>query len=156
LKQWADKLKDKDPANRDAAVRTIPYFRDPAKVYMKDIIGLMRDPDLAVRVSAVIVVTTNVNSIEKPDLIKTVVALLDSTAFLLHPEDSVRFQGVLGVARMGSNANRSSVILRLSEILKSFSASYQLRAAAADAVGQIARGTRPLVPEDPETGPDAF
>jgi HEAT repeat protein len=154
LEQWLKKLRDpNDSSNRDAAIRALPYFGDEGKQAIPAIIYMMvNDPDFAVRVSALIVLTTNINSLEPKKQIPQVVTNLN--ALMIHPDGSIKYQAVLGIARMGIlAADNPTTLNRLREMLKN-SSSYQLRCAAASALAKVASGKRPRMLGEPDTGPD--
>jgi len=133
LDDWIKRLDSKDPSTRNAAVRVIPQFGPAAKKAIDKLISLMSDPDNSVKIGALLACTTY--PYEDPKLVEKTVIKLNS--LLKNNDEAVRFQAALACTRLGQAA-KSCIPAICSEYVLNCSTSYEVRAAGAIALGQIA------------------
>lgn len=141
LEQWMKKLKSRDASERDAAVRVIPYFGEPAKKALPTIISMVSDSDHTVRVTAMYTATGLKDYIEDSRLTTDLVNRLKR-----HIEFSggiMRMHACVCVQRMAWDA--VGCIPGLIAALKD-TTSYETRKFAAQALGIIGR---PMSSEGP-------
>src|SRR6266404_7020813 len=137
LDEWIRVLKDPkhpehlDPSSKDAAIRVIPLFGNDAKKALPTLISMMvNEPDQTLKVSALIAVTSY--PYDDPELIKKVVTNLET--MLSSQQTAIRIQAALAAGRLGAHAKpiTGSLIGALN-----YTGSYEVRRAAAVALGQV-------------------
>src|SRR5262249_5454720 len=128
LYEWTKDLRDKDASVRVRAVATIKVYGQDARQYAREVINAMKDPDVSLKVNAVI--TLGWIGMEEKDLKDGVTALI---ALLASPQGIVRFQAVIALGNLGSKA--SGAVDRLIPMLRDHQ-SFEIRQATARALTQ--------------------
>jgi HEAT repeat protein len=132
---WIKKLSHRDPETRRVAIGTVPNFGAPAaKESIPKIVDLLGDRDTSVRIEALYILSTN--PIDDPKQLTEIITRIDE-ALLTHSQVSVRIQAALALARIGPVAAKTLPRL-LSEYALRNPNSYELRKAAAFAIGRVA------------------
>lgn len=145
LDTWIKRLDSKDAAVRELAVRTVPLFGAPAKKALPKLVDLTSDPDYAVRLAALFIVTANPIDDEKLQA-RIAQKVVDTCR---HSQTAVRIAGAQAASRLGTAAAGAIDVL-IGEYHIRNSLSYEARKAAAEALGQVAQRD----PKNPESGPD--
>jgi HEAT repeat protein len=140
LLEWESDLKDKDPSVREQAMATIKVYGTAARKSAPAIIKALRDPDVGLRVNAVI--TLGYIGVDEKDLPECVSGL---SALLNDQQGIVRFQAARALGRLGRAAWPAfqRLVLRIKDPI-----SWEIRGAAAYALGNVAYDAKNL-PERP-------
>jgi HEAT repeat protein len=141
LEQWCKEIRDRDPSFRENAIRTVMlYGRDAQKLAGPYLVSELTDDDTSCRVNAVIAI--GVIGLDTKDLANGIKAL---TGNLTNTQAIVRYQAAMALGRLGPDAK--AAIPQLAQYTLNDRQSWELRRAAAFALGRIAR--------DKENGPSA-
>lgn len=145
LESWIKKLSDRNPTVRSNAVRLVPLFgKDAAKAVPK-MVDMLRDQDISVRLAAVDVLSSN--PIDDPQQLKEMFGCLNDS-YLYSQQTSLRTQGAFAIGRMGfvlirafpKDIAEKTIPRLLSEFQLRYPGSYEVRKAAAFALGRVAFG----------------
>jgi HEAT repeat protein len=130
LLEWESDLKDKDPSVREQAMATIKVYGTAARKSAPLIIKALKDPDVGLRVNAVI--TLGYIGVDEKDLAECVSGL---SALLMDQQGIVRFQAARALGRLGRAAYSSwqRLVQRTKDPI-----SWEIRGAAAFALGNVA------------------
>jgi HEAT repeat protein len=130
LLEWEGDLKDKDPSVKEQAMAMIKVYGPAARKSAPAIIKMLRDPDVGLRVNAVI--TLGSVGVEDKDLSDCVSGL---AALLNDQQGIVRFQAARALGRLGRAAYSAfpRLVTRTKDPI-----SWEIRGAAAYALGNIA------------------
>jgi HEAT repeat protein len=130
LDQWIDDLKNKDPAKRELALSMIKLYGSGARPAVPAVIRTMGDPDMALRVNAIIALGfIGMNN----EHVNTGVTAL--TRALGDNQGIVRYQAAMALGRLGVDA-KSAIPALLNTV--SDKASWEIRQAGAFALGTVA------------------
>jgi HEAT repeat protein len=128
LYDWTRDLRDKDASVRERAIATIKVYGPDARQYASDVIRAMKDPDVSLKVNAVI--TLGWIGMEEKDVRDGLAALI---GLLDNPQGIVRFQAVVALGNLGAKGN--AAVARLIPMMRDRS-SWEIRQAAARSLGQ--------------------
>ncbi len=145
IKTYDKEMRSTDPAVRQAAVRTLPYFGPPARKYTTVLIYFLsatNEPDASVRADA----ATALGSIgfDEKDAKGFQEGMTALGKMILDEQRPVRLHAISALANFGPYAK--SGITSLTAALRDTS-SWEVRKAAAEALGRVGL--------DPMAGPDA-
>ncbi len=148
---WAKDLENKDPAIRELAVRTIPYFGRSALAYIPKLIErLAIDKEYNVKFAALMVLSQNPIEDEKQRA-QIVRHILNDDGLMHSTQVPMRTQVAIALMGYGKEARAAIDTLSGENYLK-FQYSYELRMASAAALGSIGRADPSAKP--PQLGPD--
>ncbi len=140
LDKWIDRLDIrtcKDPGFRAAAAQFVPLFGESAKRALPKIVDRLNDPDLNVRMAALVVLTTI--PIDDPTQQKRILDRLIGSGGLIYSDQLlVNLQVALACSRLGPVCASAIPVLSGERYLRN-SRSYELRRASAEALGQVGR-----------------
>jgi HEAT repeat protein len=143
MESWIKKLNHSDPGIRVTAVRCVPMFgKDAAKAIPK-MVDLILDRDTSVRLAAVDVLSSN--GVDDPKQLKEMFGYLNDN-YLYSPQTSLRTQGAFAIGRMApllisafsKDIAEKTIPRLLSEYQLRYPGSFELRKAAAFALGRVA------------------
>jgi HEAT repeat protein len=133
LDQWIKKLSSKDASARDAALKVIPAFGEPAKKAVKDMVPLINDYDNTVKVSAMLILASLQLDEEAMKTQRTAI-ISRLRGHIETPSGILRLHACMCIARFGPDA--ANCIPALSTALKD-TTSFEIRKAAAQALGAV-------------------
>lgn len=140
LDKWIQRLDPracKDPGLRALAVQTVPLFGDPAKKALPKIVDRLNDPDLNVRMAALLV-TTSV-PVDDTALQKRILdRLIGSGGMIYDAQLLVNLQVAAACTRLGPVCASAIPVLAGERYLRN-PRSFELRKAGAEALGQVGR-----------------
>jgi HEAT repeat protein len=129
LYEWTRELRDKDPSVRERAIATIKVYGTDARQYASEVIKAIRDPDISLKVNAVI--TLGWIGMEEKDLKDGLTALI---GLLEHQQGIVRYQAIVALGNLGEKAN--AAVPRLIPAALRDHQSWEIRQAATRALAQ--------------------
>jgi HEAT repeat protein len=130
LVEWMKELRNPDPSAREQAIAVLKVFGHAARPAVRDILKAMEDPDVSLRVNAII--TLGFIGMEPADLERGVTAL---TARLQDQQGIVRFQAVRTLGNLGVDAIKALPIIAHHNLQDR--TTWEIRGAAANALGNI-------------------
>lgn len=147
LEQWIKAFSDYDISTRDQAIRSVVMFGKDARKAVHGLIGQLSSPDVGVRANAASALGTLAPVIVEDDklLDDTVRALVGRLA-PVETQVYVRYQCATALGRFGPKAKDAKAINTLASSTLRDPNSWEIRKAAAFALGRLAF--------DPKNGPD--
>jgi HEAT repeat protein len=140
LEKWIQRLDPrscKDPGLRALAVQTVPLFGEPAKKALPKIVDRLNDPDLNVRMAALVVVSTV--PVDDPTQQKRILErLIGSGGMIYDSQLLVNLQVAAACTRLGPVCASAIPTLAGERYLRN-PRSFELRKAGAEALGQVGR-----------------
>ena len=133
LDEWIKKLSHPDPATRIKAIQTLPMFGPPAAKAVPQLVKLLDDRDISVRLAAMYVISNN--PIKDPVDIENILRSLYEQ--LVHGQTAIRIQAAIVIGKMGPAAYKAIPRL-ISDYQIRYPSSYEVREAAAFALGRVA------------------
>ncbi|MCX7700427.1 MAG: HEAT repeat domain-containing protein [Gemmataceae bacterium] len=138
--KWIERLDIrtcKDPGFRAAAVQFVPMFGDSAKKALPKIVDRLNDPDLNVRMAALVVLTT-IPVDDSAQQKRILDRLIGSGGLIYSDQLLVNLQVALACSRLGPVCASAIPVLASERYLKNVR-SYEVRRASAEALGQVGR-----------------
>jgi HEAT repeat protein len=128
LFEWQKDLKDKDPSIREKAISVLKFYRAAARDSVPDLVKALTDPDISLRVNAVI--TLGYVGFEEKDREHVISGLI--RCLHLDQQGIVKFQALRALGLLGQDA--VNAVPRIASLIKD-KTSWEVRAAAAYALG---------------------
>jgi HEAT repeat protein len=139
LRQWIAEIRHNDPGVRENAIRAVALFGKEGRRAGKALISELRDADPSLRSNAAIAIATvGLDADDVDEGVKGLGRLVQTDS-----QASVRVQAALALVTFGAHARPA--VPQLAAVFRDSSASWEVRRAAAIALGSVAF--------DPKDGP---